>query len=326
MFRRFLKALGLITTFALMAALAVPAMARPADRAHRPDRTHRQVFPSIIDLPTGFQPEGIVIAPGGTAYAGSLADGSIVAADLRTGTVTEVYGADGSPAVGIEYDRSSRLLYVAGDGAGTLEAVDPTTGKLIDRVAVIPAGSGFINDFAVYRDVVYVTESFGSNLYAVQRTDDGFGNVRPVELGGDFEAVEGFNANGIVALPDGTLIIVQSATGTLYNVDPDTGVTTALAWDGAAMSLPFGDGLELRGRTLYVVQNQLNRVAVLRLRPGATTSTVERFVTNNAFDVPTTVDTFGNRVYVVNARFGIDNPGKADYQIVGTPLRGTASK
>ncbi len=36
--------------------------------------------------------------------------------------------------------------------------------------------------------------------------------------------------------------------------------------------------------------------------------------------------TVGDRVYVVNARFGIDNPGKADYQIVGTPLRGSASK
>ena len=42
-------------------------------------------FPETIPLPTGFQPEGITLGNGPTAYVGSLADGSIYKVDLRTG-------------------------------------------------------------------------------------------------------------------------------------------------------------------------------------------------------------------------------------------------
>ncbi len=43
-------------------------------------------------------------------------------------------------------------------------------------------------------------------------------------------------------------------------------------------------------------------------------------MTDPAFDVPTTVDRFEQRLYVVNARFGIENPEQAEFQIVGTSL------
>ena len=39
----------------------------------------------VIDLPDGFQPEGITIGPGGTGYVGSLADGDVFVFDVRTG-------------------------------------------------------------------------------------------------------------------------------------------------------------------------------------------------------------------------------------------------
>ena len=42
-------------------------------------------FPDRIELPDGFQPEGITIGPGATAYVGSLATGAIYAVNLRTG-------------------------------------------------------------------------------------------------------------------------------------------------------------------------------------------------------------------------------------------------
>ena len=65
--RTTLITLGLIFLF----ALALPAAAKTA-------------FPDIVPLPTGFEPEGIAIGGGSTFYAGSLADGTIVAGDLRT--------------------------------------------------------------------------------------------------------------------------------------------------------------------------------------------------------------------------------------------------
>lgn len=303
---------ALAAALAVLLALAAPATALP---------DHGRRFPAVIDLPTGFQPEGIVVAPGGTAYAGSLADGSIAEVDLRTGEISQILDdPDDTPAVGIEYVRSSKLLYVAGGGSGTLEVVDPRSGDFT-ALQVIEPGSGFLNDVAVSGDTIYVTESFGSTLYAVEIDGDGFGDVHEIPLGGDFEAVGGFNANGIVALPDGTLMVIQSATGTLYAVDPDTGEATAVDLDGELEALPAGDGIERQGQRLYVVQNQLNQIAVVDLRGDPTTGTVRNILTDPAFDVPTTVDRFGSRLYVVNARFGIQNPGSAAYQIVGTELR-----
>jgi hypothetical protein len=35
----------------------------------------------------------------------------------------------------------------------------------------------------------------------------------------------------------------------------------------------------------------------------------------------TTVAEFGNSLYAVNARFGIPDPGEADYDVVGVPKR-----
>ena len=42
-------------------------------------------FPSRIDLPDGFRPEGIAIGKGTTFYVGSIPTGAIYRGDLRTG-------------------------------------------------------------------------------------------------------------------------------------------------------------------------------------------------------------------------------------------------
>src|SRR5215218_7007513 len=56
----------------------------------------------VIPLPDGFQPEGITIGPGGTAYVGSLVDGDIYAADLRTGEGEVISEGPGTPSVGLK--------------------------------------------------------------------------------------------------------------------------------------------------------------------------------------------------------------------------------
>lgn len=64
---------------------------------------------------------------------------------------------------------------------------------------------------------------------------------------------EGFNANGIALTTNRqALLVVQSATGILFRVDPETGVATAV--DLGGYSLVNGDGLLVVNRTLYVVQ------------------------------------------------------------------------
>ena len=56
----------------------------------------------LIDLPEGFQPEGIAIDRRGIAYFGSLADGDIYAADLRTGAEVLTIEGPGSAVRGPE--------------------------------------------------------------------------------------------------------------------------------------------------------------------------------------------------------------------------------
>jgi hypothetical protein len=75
----------------------------------------------------------------------------------------------------------------------------------------------------------------------------------------------------------------------------------------------------LHGRTLYVVQNQLNRIAVVSLAKGFASGTVARTITDPDFDVPTTIDRRGNRLYAVNARFGTAPRPSTTYSVVQVP-------
>jgi hypothetical protein len=61
--------------------------------------------------------------------------------------------------------------------------------------------------------------------------------------------------------------------------------------------------LLVRGRTLYVVQNQDNQVAVFKLNAAGTAGQLVDTLTSDDFDIPTTVAAFGNSLYLPNARF-----------------------
>ena len=138
-----------------------------------------------------------------------------------------------------------------------------------------------------------------------------------IPLSGDYVHVAGqFNLNGIVATPDGkTLIAVQSISRKLLTIDPSTGVAATI--DLGGYDLSNGDGLLLHGRTLYVVQNRDNKVAVFELSPDLSTATFVRAITDPGnLDVPTTIDRAGNRLYVVNARFGTTTPTDQAYHVV----------
>jgi sugar lactone lactonase YvrE len=294
-------------TVLLLAAVA--ALAAPAALA-------KGVYPETIPLPNGFQPEGISIGKGSTFYVGSIPTGAVYVGSLRTGTGRIlVPGAAGRAATGLEYDHGR--LWVSGASTGKAFVYDAKTGALT-REYQLPTGSGatFVNDVVVTNDAAYFTDSFRKVIYKVAASRNGaLGAASAVPLTGDFQLVAGFNLNGIDATPDGrTLLAVQSVTGKLFAIDPRTGVTKAVDLGGVALT--NGDGILLHATTLYVVQNQDNKIAVVSLSRDLTRGTVTRTITDPDFEVPTTIDRFGGWLYAVNARFGTPDPATAEYDVV----------
>lgn len=288
-------------------------------------RESRAVFPELVPLPNGFQPEGIVTGRGHEFFVGSVAGKGIYRGDLRTGD-GEVFvpPADDRVAVGLSYDRRSNALFVAGGETGKAFVYDAETGETAAGYDLTDPGT-FVNDVVVTSEAAYFTDSFRPFLYRVPLEPAGRSPdqsaVEEIQLGGEFEFIQGeFNANGIDAPPNGEyLIIVNSTTGQLYRVDPASGLASLIDLGGE--TLTNGDGILLDGRTLYVVRNQNNAIAVVRLEPGAAQGEVVREITDPQFDVPTTVTEFGNSLYAVNARFGIPDPEDAAYDVIRVPKR-----
>ena len=115
-------------------------------------------FPSRLDLPAGWMPEGITAGAGNTVYVGSLAGGGVWAADVRTGEGHILVPPWGGAATGVEYEKGAHRLWVAGATTGTVRVYDTRTGALL-REYTFP-GTVFLNDLVVTKDAVYVTDSF----------------------------------------------------------------------------------------------------------------------------------------------------------------------
>jgi len=285
------------------AAVAVLALAAPAAKAP---------YPEVIQLPTGFGPEGIEIK-GNTFYAGSVATGAIYRGDLRTGEGALLPGVPGGrAATGLELSKGNRLV-VAGAGTGKAFVYDAKTGAPLQEITLTTAPT-FINDVVVTKNAAYFTDSQKQVLFKVPIGPGGvLGAVEPINLTGDYVHVPGaFNLNGIDATRNGkTLVVVQSSTGKLFTVNPTTGGTNEIELNdtaGAQTSVPNGDGILLKGGTLFVVQNQLDRVAMIDLAKNLTAGTVLTRIQDPDFVVPTTMDDHGKRLYAVNAKFGRPNP------------------
>jgi len=277
-------------------------------------------FPDTIPLPTGFRPEGIVTGRGTTFFVGSLANGAIYRGDLRTGEGEVLFsGAEGRVAVGLSHDDRSNNLFVAGDGTGMGYVHDGETGEELEAYALTAPGS-FVNDVLVTSSAAYFTDSFRPFIYKVPLGPAGSlpdpDDVEEIELGGEFTHVPGqFNANGIDAPPSAEyLIVVNSFTGLLFKVDPASGEASEIDTGGA--DLTAGDGILLDGRALYVLRNRFNEIVVVRLGSEALTGDVMGTITDADFDVPATIAEFGSHLYAVNARFGISEPGEADYDVI----------
>lgn len=266
-------------------------------------------FPDQINLPPGWQPEGIT-SDGTTLYVGSLVDGAIWRGTLPSGEGAPfIPGVEGQMAVGLDYEEAHDRLWVAGGGGSSIRVYDAATGELLETYTF---ESGFVNDIVATPDAVYATDSNIQQLLAVPLGSGGAlpppGDAFTIPLTGDISYSDGFNANG-VAYARGTLLIVQSNEGLLFTVDPD-GVATQveLTGDSGAYLVTNGDGIEVRGNTLAVVRNFDNLVATFRLNGPMTAGVLTNEIQSDSFAIPTTATWAAGDLWVVNARFDVQNP------------------
>ena len=297
-----------LATLGLSAGLALVG----ADAAQAAPKHHPRPGPASIALPVGFQPEGIAIS-GKRVYTGSRITGDIYVADLRTGRGRILSEGPGTASLGLKVD--GRRLWVAGGAAGNGRLLDARDGRVVADLSFTTSTTTFVNDVALAGRYAWFTDSRQAQLYRVDRQHPRRAPLT-VPLSGAWTQItadNANNANGITRSPDGrALLVVNSTTGGLFRVAPSG---RARQVDLGGVSLVNGAGMLLRGRTLYVVQNRLNRVAVVELNRRGTAGTVERYITSPAFDVPSTVARAGRYLYLPNARFGAQNPGSIAYSI-----------
>ena len=272
--------------------------------------TSARPFPDLIPLPADFGPEGIAVGNGTTFYAGSLAAstrGQILVGDLRTGETATLVAADGVPAIGMKHDPRSNLLFVARGGSGMGTVFDAATGDIVVSYQ-FQAASTFVNDVVITREAAYFTDSQAPFLYKVELGPAG----QPTAEAALIPLPGTFRTNGIVATPDGEhLLVVNTASAQLYRID--TATHTPVLVDLGADTLPNADGLWLEGKTLYVVQNFRNQIAVVELSADSLSGEVvdvitEPFTSNPATKVPTTLASFGDALYAVTAGFAAPSP------------------
>jgi hypothetical protein len=314
------------------------AVTEPASEALQ-TAAAQEIWPEAISIPTGFEPEGIELGKGheffvganslsslfGEAFFGvphelSELAGAIYKGNLRTGEGAILVPPTGKPVSGLSYDPRTNYLYAATgfsdlvsgsfDGQGVI-VYDASSGDLVAEITFGDGTGIVINDCLVTRAGVYCTDSINPDLYKVVLENGGRLPSTPVVEVihmPNFVMVPGFNANGLVGDFDGRqLVIVNTSTGVLYLVDTESADVSPLQIEGAEQLFPNGDGLYLEGRTLYILQNFSDKVAVVQLSGDLTRG---EFVGNipgegetNPLNIATTLIGFGNSLYAINTHF-----------------------
>nr|WP_315496850.1 hypothetical protein [uncultured Rhodoferax sp.] len=216
-------------------------------------------------------------------------------------------------SVGLALDAKRNLLWVAVADLGASTRSSATTAYKLAAVAAYDATTGerrayhdlsglvqgghMANDLAVdAAGNVYITDSFSPVIYRV----DAKGQAS-VFAQSDLFKGEGFNLNGIVAHPDGYLLVNKYNSGEVFRISTRNGA------DIQRVSLPEAvkgaDGMLLRDKThLVVVQNAGNdQVVELVSKDGWKTATLQP-ARKTAYSFPTTAAQVGADVYVLNSR------------------------
>jgi len=248
-------------------------------------------------------PEGVASdGRGGVFFVGATGDGTIYRGTLGNPGVAEfIPGATGKSAVGLKIARGR--LYVAGGATGNLVVYDLASRR---QVAAFATGAGgFLNDIAVTASGdVFVTDSFRPTLWHVTGAQVRAGSGTPEAISVAPEIVYqagAFNLNGIVALGDRSLVVVQSSNGALFRIDLDR--AGRQIQQVAADPVVGGDGMLLDRGRLVVVQGAPAQLTILELDRRASRATVVAHITDPTLRGPSTVARDRDRLLVVNADF-----------------------
>jgi hypothetical protein len=290
-------------------------------------------WPDQIPLPTGFEAEGIELGKGQDFFVGgaswsvdSIYAGAIYKGNLRTGEGRILVQPTESPRTslaGLSYDARTNYLYAATGNSGGfggpfwnqgVNVYDATSGALVEKF-IFPNNDAdhadgthmVTNDVLVTNKGVYVTDSINARLYKIPLEKGGQlpspPEVEVIELT-DFTMVPGFNANGLVGGFDGKeLVVINITSGVLYQIDTESGVASPIDIQGDEGLFVNGDGLYLRGHTLYIMQNFDNKIAVVQLSGDLTQGTFVKNIVSDAFAIPTTIIGHGDSIYAVNSGY-----------------------
>ncbi len=302
---------------AVTVALGVAPTARAAER-HGPPRLPDAY---VVSEQPGVVPEGIAVHRNGRMYVTSDATGGLFTGDVRVPAMRPfAVGAVGrSSSRGVHTDRAGRVWSV---GAGALTVHSPTGRLLATRSAPDgPLGPADLNDLAITRDAVYVTDWANPIVYRAAIRHGRPGPLQPwVDIRSAFPQfpAQYWLLNGIVADAAGdTVLVASNGTEAVWRIDVATRSVEQLDLGGHS----FGaDGMVLAGRRLYAVLNYgaPNGVYIADLDPGLRAGTVTHQIVTDAegqaFDLPTTLARYRCRLYVVNSQ-GDHRPGQPPYTV-----------
>ncbi|MEU5011206.1 superoxide dismutase [Streptomyces sp. NPDC021749] len=327
--RRHVLGAAALALTAASASVAIVATARADVPASHPAAAHpaaaqqdaRARVLAAYDLPGDrVYPEGIAADPvSGDIYVGSYTTGAVYKATPghRTAEVFLPAGTDGrTTANGLKVDRAGRLWVT--DSTAGVAVYDLRSRALIARFDVTGPAKSFVNDLALTPDgTAYLTDSYRSVLYRVtpRQLARAATHGRRADLTAAYDLTGALGPrpagavtlNGIAADRSGrSLLTVDMTAGTLYRVDLRSGAVRRVALHGG--NVLHGDGLELRGNTLWVVHNVTNTISRWHVFDDGASARLERKVTDAALQIPTTLVRSHGRTLVVRSQFDKGGP------------------
>ena len=318
---RFTTARTLGVLFAALAAVLAFLPASPASADSRP---------ATISLPNGFSPEDITAGPNHTFFVGSLATGAIYRGSFTTGKGSVLVPSSTGPTTGLYLERrhGHDRLWAAGGPSGQARVYDATTGALLRTFQVSdPASGTFVSDAIVTDKAAYYTDAFVQQLFVIpfaghhQALPDASAAMT-VPLTGDVSYVPGpnsFNLNGLAAFKD-TLVSFQTVTGTLFRINPMTGVTREIPVTdkkGNPVTVNGADGIAQRSHTLYTAQNFPQKLATVKVSGNLRSARLVDVATSPALDIPSSVEEDRGDLFGLNARFTTPPGPTTTYTVVG---------
>lgn len=246
-------------------------------------------------------------------FVGSVRKGTIGKVSPQGVYTPFIQDAQLVATTGLAVDTKRNLLWVAicDLGASTrsaattayklaaVAAYDATTGerRAYHDLGQLVQGGHMANDLALdAAGNVYVTDSFSPVVYRI----DAKGQASVFAQSDAFKG-EGFNLNGIVAHPDGYLLVNKYNSGELFRISMANGA------DIQRVNLPEAvkgaDGMLLRDNThLVIVQNAGNDQVVELVSTDGWKSATLQPARKTAQSFPTAAVKVGQDVYVLNSR------------------------